>query len=192
MASTPGRLQYYRAEMDPFLPDEYRWGLRLPNQYAVSNPKATYRNKIEEEIQRFLNDRIGSNYFDHKKGLNLNVTVQEAEFLIESTSILKKSSDSGELHDLHKQCDELEEKLNKQMDEVHEHFETLIQQINVQENRAYENLSKNGITGYRPHGDTSLFDVLGSSSGDASANNFQVCQNQAHGFDHHIQSTVDT
>lgn len=71
--------------MDPFLPDEYKWGLRLPTKRARAEVKATYRNSVEQEVQRYLNENIGSNYFDHEQGLNLDITVQDAEFLIEST-----------------------------------------------------------------------------------------------------------
>lgn len=108
MLQTPGRVQYYRAEMLPFLSDEQKLGIRMATEFAMANPKATYRNKVEEEVLRFVQEKIGSNYFDHKKGLNLNVTIHEAELMMESVPALKEASDSGELHDIHKACEEQE------------------------------------------------------------------------------------
>jgi len=32
---TPGRVQYYRAENEPFLPSSVKWDLRYPTRYAT-------------------------------------------------------------------------------------------------------------------------------------------------------------
>jgi|JI9StandDraft_2_1071091.scaffolds.fasta_scaffold111160_3 hypothetical protein len=54
MFQTPGRAQYYRAEMLPWLSDDQKLAIRMANKIAMSNPKATYRNKVEEEVLRFI------------------------------------------------------------------------------------------------------------------------------------------
>ena len=105
--------------------------------------------------------------------------------MIESTKQLKAASDSGELHEILKECAEQEKKLNEQFDEVNEYLDSLIQQINVSENKVYTALAKHGITGAQNHGEFSVFDLFGQVSNDSSASNYQVCVNQAEGFDHH-------
>jgi hypothetical protein len=69
----------------------------MPSRYATSNQKATYRNSVEEEVLRFMNEEIGSHYFNPDHGLNLNVTVGEAELMLSSKVAFKELSDSGEL-----------------------------------------------------------------------------------------------
>lgn len=101
MLQTPNRVQHYRAEMLPYLADDHKFAIRMATEWARSKPKATYQNKVEEEILRFLQERIGSNYFDHKKGLNLNMTVHEAELMIECVPTLKEAADRGEMHEIH-------------------------------------------------------------------------------------------
>jgi len=32
---TPGRLQYYKAENEPFIPDNVKWAIRMPKNYAM-------------------------------------------------------------------------------------------------------------------------------------------------------------
>jgi hypothetical protein len=51
---TPGRLQYYRAENEPFLPDSVKWGLRYPTRYATRELKLAYKPKVEESVANFL------------------------------------------------------------------------------------------------------------------------------------------
>ena len=45
---TPGRLQYYRAENEPFLPDSVKWAIRMPNRIATRELALNY----EEEAQQ--------------------------------------------------------------------------------------------------------------------------------------------
>ena len=186
MLQTPGRVQHYRVEVLPYLSDEQKMNIRMATETTTSRPKATYRNKVEEEVLRFVQEKIGSNYFDHKKGLNLNVTIHEAELMMESVPALKEASDSGELHDIHKACEEQENLMNQQMNEVTEHLEAVVAQIEAKENETYEALSKFGFEGFVAHGDSSVFDLFGGSRADNAANNYQICMNQNHGFDAHV------
>ena len=47
---TPGRLQYYRAENLPFLPDEAKWAIRFPNQFAIRELTLAYEDTVQKEI----------------------------------------------------------------------------------------------------------------------------------------------
>jgi len=42
---TPGRLQYYKAENEMFVPDKIKWAVKMPNRYAVR----TLSYRYEEE-----------------------------------------------------------------------------------------------------------------------------------------------
>ena len=44
---TPGRLQYYRAENEPFLPDSVKWAIRMPSRFATRELALTYQEETE-------------------------------------------------------------------------------------------------------------------------------------------------
>jgi hypothetical protein len=48
IGQTPGRVQYYRAENEPFLPDEIKWKISMPERIAVRELALDY----EEEVQQ--------------------------------------------------------------------------------------------------------------------------------------------
>lgn len=48
------------------------------------------------------------------------------------------------------------------------------------------------MSGYVPHGESSVFDLFGGSKADIAANNYQICMNQNHGFDSHVQGTINS
>ena len=89
---TPGKLQYYKAEMEPYLPgiiisayiyiDEIKWQIRMPSRFAQSSLKMTYLDKVKEETTKFLNERIKHNFLKPDQGLNLDLTLKDAELLI--------------------------------------------------------------------------------------------------------------
>jgi len=54
IGQTPGRLQYYRAENEPFLPDEVKWKLKLPTAFAMRQQNFRYEDQINDEITNFL------------------------------------------------------------------------------------------------------------------------------------------
>jgi hypothetical protein len=44
----PGRVQYYRAEALPFVPDEIKTQLRFPKAYAQSEQNLRYLDQVKE------------------------------------------------------------------------------------------------------------------------------------------------
>ena len=48
ISQTPGKLQYYRAENEPFLPDSVKWAIRMPDRIAIRELALSY----EEESQQ--------------------------------------------------------------------------------------------------------------------------------------------
>jgi hypothetical protein len=43
---TPGRVQYYRAENEVYLPDEIKWQIRMPERIAMREDSHMYNDKI--------------------------------------------------------------------------------------------------------------------------------------------------
>lgn len=78
------------------------------------------------------------------------------------------------------------------MQSVQEHLDAVIDQLEAKENETYEALAKHGFSGFVPHGESSVFDLFGGSKADLAANNYQVCMNQNHGFDHHEQGGINS
>jgi hypothetical protein len=46
--ATPGRLQYYKVDHEPFLPDDVKWAIRMCNKVVVREFALNY----EEDVQR--------------------------------------------------------------------------------------------------------------------------------------------
>lgn len=42
IGQTPGRLQYYKAENEPFIPDSVKWQIRLPTRFAFARVNLRY------------------------------------------------------------------------------------------------------------------------------------------------------
>ena len=55
---TPGRVQYYRAEALPFVPDEIKTQLRFPKAYASSEVNLRYLDQVKDLTQTFINKKI--------------------------------------------------------------------------------------------------------------------------------------
>jgi hypothetical protein len=43
---TPGRLQYYKAENEPFIPDQIKWAVRMPNRHAHRTLSYRYEDEV--------------------------------------------------------------------------------------------------------------------------------------------------
>jgi hypothetical protein len=50
----PGRVQYYRAETLPFVPDEIKTQIRFPKAFAASQMNLRYIDIVRAETAAFL------------------------------------------------------------------------------------------------------------------------------------------
>lgn len=66
-----------------------KWQLRLPARFAIRSLKLTYLEKVEKETQNFLDERIKINLLNPDKGLNLDMSIKEAEILISANENVK-------------------------------------------------------------------------------------------------------
>jgi len=159
-----------------FFADEIKWQIRLPTRYANSQPKMTYLNQIQEETQRFMQERIKYNFLAPEKGLNLDLTVKDAEVLISASSRVRALAESGDLERIHKQCKELENRIEGDYLAVRNHIGKILVQVEEKENALVEKLEELGVKKLRKHRgnsfeEASLFDIMGLTTGDPSFDN---------------------
>lgn len=97
---TPGRVQYYKAEMYLYLSDEEKWAVRQPTRYAVSEANLSYLPKVEEQVRAFIKDNVPINYFrpDHEVGMDTKIS--QLELLLNASSEVKEAANSGRLREL--------------------------------------------------------------------------------------------
>ena len=78
---TPGRVQYYRAECLPFVPDEIKTQLRFPKAYANRQENLRYLDQVREQTRVFLEKNVKQNYFTGEREVPFSSSVGEAEVL---------------------------------------------------------------------------------------------------------------
>ena len=59
---TPGRLQYYNAEMAPFVPQEIKFKIRMPTRTVQSQPNSKYFDISTKLVQDYLDHHIKFNF----------------------------------------------------------------------------------------------------------------------------------
>lgn len=94
---TPGRVQYYRAECLPFVPDEIKTQLRFPKAYAMSQENLRYLDKVRQETRAFIEANVKQNYFTGEAEVPFSSTVGEAEVLYQASDKVKGLAESGAL-----------------------------------------------------------------------------------------------
>lgn len=77
--------------------DSIKWGLRFPNRFPVAEPNIKYRKETEQQILNFLGDKFSFDISGGDEDLNLDMTLEEAEYLILASESIKEKSKSGEL-----------------------------------------------------------------------------------------------
>ena len=87
--------------------DEIKWQLRFPTKFAMSTLKLTYLDKVEQETHNFLSERVKHNLLNPEKGLNLDLTIKEAEILMSANENVRDLADKGELQKIHKKYNDL-------------------------------------------------------------------------------------
>jgi hypothetical protein len=57
----------------------------MPSRYAMRELKATYLSSVEQEVQKFLKEKVKYDYLNPGNELSLSLTVRDAEKLIKAT-----------------------------------------------------------------------------------------------------------
>ena len=106
IAQTPGKVQYFRAENEPFVPDEYKWTLRMPNRIAMRELALSYEEQVQMEVQRYLNKAVTYDYLNGSRQIDLDLTVSEAEYLNAAKDSIKQNANNVKA--LHERCHSLD------------------------------------------------------------------------------------
>ena len=77
----PGRVQYYRAEALPFVPDEIKTQIRFPKAFAMSFQNLRYLDQVRAETNAFIRENVKVNYFNGSDEVPLTTSLGEAEVL---------------------------------------------------------------------------------------------------------------
>jgi hypothetical protein len=136
----PGRVQYYRAEALPFIPDEIKTQLRFPKAYAVSEMNMRYHDQVLAETQNFMRAKINQNYFNGDSEVPLDATLAEAEVLFAAGDNVKALANSGELKALHERVGRLGEASQSEYLAVRDRVDNIIAAAQSKEDEIYNEI----------------------------------------------------
>lgn len=170
----PGRVQFYGDAEMPFVRQEDKAPLRIPDEFAMSKTHLRYLGKIRYQTRYYLRHNVGMNYFTGHKAISLGTTLQQAEVMYHANPEVKDLASSGDLKALHEQCNALGDKCEADYNAQRDRIENLVESIKNRENKIYETLINNhGLDHLKLHGQFggSLFDVLSYASSGATVEN---------------------
>ena len=176
IAQTPGRLQYYRAENEPFLPDDIKWAIRMPSRFAVRQLALVHEQDVQDSINTFLDSNLKYDFLRGNRQLNLDMTMREAELLYTANDSIRALAETGELQDLHSRCAAAEQAVETGYLKVMDHLDRALQQISETENETYMSLQDKGLDRLRLHGDVSLMDTLSFAGSSVTLENLEIAR----------------
>lgn len=133
-----------------------------------------YLNKIQEQTQVFLNERIKHNVVDPVRGLDLDLSISECEILISANSNVRTLADKGDLQKIHAKYNDLHGKVEVDYAKIRTQFGDIIKQVEQKENELVLQLREMGVEKLRLHtgsDDVNFFDAVGFATGLPSFNN---------------------
>ena len=77
-----------------------KWALRMPTRFAISKPTYHYTSICEEKVLDFLSLQFRFDLGGGDEDLNLDMTLEEAEFLFMASDDIKAKAERGELLEL--------------------------------------------------------------------------------------------
>ena len=77
--------------------DEIKWGLRMPNRFAMRQLSLNYEDEVQKQILTFFQSNVQYDYLNGNREINLEVKLKEAEFLYSANEEIKGMAKSGEL-----------------------------------------------------------------------------------------------
>lgn len=171
---TPGRLQYYRAENEPFLPDEVKWAIRMPNHIAMRELALNYEDQVQRQILAYLENNLKYDFMAGNRELNLDLTVKECEFLFAANDKVKAMAESGELQQMHERCSSLDADVSTGYIKVMDQLDRALHQITETEEEVYQSLRDKGLDRIRTHGERTFIDAITFAPADISIENLVI------------------
>lgn len=84
--------------------DEFKWGIRQPSRFAISELTLNYLDQVQQEVSNYLRDNIKHDFLKPDRELSLNLTVREAEILATANPDVRALADKGDLKMIHERC----------------------------------------------------------------------------------------
>jgi hypothetical protein len=146
-----------------FLLDEVKWAVRQPSAYATSAPSFKYLNQIEQKVQEFLKENMKHNYVDLERGVDMNLSMKDAEFIYSASDDIKDMAESGKLQEITDKYRSASEAAESHYNQVNDAFNRILTQLKDKENELIEQLDKDGVDGLHQ---SSSMDAFESKSGE--------------------------
>jgi len=186
---TPGRLQYYKAENEPFVPENVKWAIRMPDRYAQREEALNYLPEIKAIIEDYVFQHFS---YDLLNGKELDVeemTLGELKqiFLAQSETI-KNMQQTGELQRLHEEFDAVDSACTVGQSKITDALDRAWRQIAETEDEIYESLQE-ADQRIRKHAAGEESGFLSVAHGDITLNNLQIAdQLSADNHDHAVRA----
>ena len=76
----------------------------MPKEIAMRQASHMYNDKVQDEILKFMGQKIKHDYLEGNREVNLNLSVTEASKLYNAGDVIRSMAESGELQKLHERC----------------------------------------------------------------------------------------
>lgn len=188
---TPGRVQYYRAEALPFVPNEIKTQLRFPKAYAKSQMNLRYLDQVKKQTQDFLDQTFPQNYFTGEDKVTLSITMDEAYSMFNASEAVKEMASSGAMNQLHQRVKNAHEAATSHYESVFGSLHSVINTAQSKEDEVIDQIHEAFPGLYLRKNDSTsqnVFSMLRSSSL-TSVNNLAALHNhssQVAEDDHHL------
>lgn len=84
--------------------DEFKWGIRQPSRFAISELTLNYLDQVQNEVSNYLRDNIKHDFMKPDRELSLHLTVKEAEILATANPDVRALAEKGDLKLIHERC----------------------------------------------------------------------------------------
>ena len=152
-----------------------KWALRMPTRFAISKPTYHYTSICEEKVLDFLSLQFRFDLGGGDEDLNLDMTLEEAEFLFMASDDIKAKAERGELLELTSWMRDFEDRKNLLISQTYDSVDKVLQSADTLEDEIVEDLldESDDLQSLRKSGGTQtlLSDLSGVSSDSRSFEN---------------------
>ena len=127
-----------------------------------AKPNYMYKDEVETEILEFLSQKFKYDLSGGDQDLNLDMTIEEAEFLTLASDDIKKKAESGELLALTDWMKDYHIRKQNLLVTTYDQLERVLQQVDTMEQEIYDDLVEDveQLESLAEDGDDGLFNSL--------------------------------
>ena len=156
-----------------------KWALKFPLRFAISEPSTKYVKEVEDKTLAFLSHSLKFDLSGGDNELNLDMTLEEAEFLALASDEIKAKAESGELLALTTWMREFQERKQILLNTIYDKLDRTLQQCDLMENEIIEDLQEESeeLQSLRTSSDYSIInDLSGIREGGRSFENLVLVE----------------